>query len=284
MNWRFTLKESTPSDFKRPMEPPIPTVMRTPPNQCHIDPLNMVQFDNHYLRFDAEKARCICERGDKCCITSPKGVEDDISLMYEKPDGQFYLLAGAIFLAAFWRLSHKFSLPPLRNPHNWLRPPIPNKARKGHDGFLPAPKTSNSVLRNNYFFQVDDGLAWSRSIGDEDDPDVSWSMARKDAVIEHHWFRSEKQFLRRLPKTGAVVFTIRTCNFEPVVEIAREPGVPGRLASAARSWGDDVAKYKGRERYGDVLLEYLDGKRKEQVEKGIVRTREEEEAAQKYPL
>jgi len=41
--------------------------------------------------------------------------------------------------------------------------------------------------------------------------------------------------------------------------------VPGRLASAVRSWGEDVSKYKGRERYGDVLLEYLDEKHEAQV-------------------
>lgn len=102
-------------------------------------------------------------------------------------------------------------------------------------------------------------------------------------MIRHHWFRSERQSLRRLPKSGAVVFTIRT-YFVPVMEIAREPGVPGRLASAVRSWGDDVARYKGRERYGDVLLEYLDGMHREQIEKGIVGTVEEEEDGVKYPF
>jgi alpha-1,2-mannosyltransferase len=65
------------------------------------------------------------------------------------------------------------------------------------------------------------------------------------------------------------VFTIRTF-FHPVTEITDEPYVPGRLASAVRSWGDDVSRYKGREKYGDVLLEYLDRKHQEQVERGVV--------------
>jgi alpha-1,2-mannosyltransferase len=71
-----------------------------------------------------------------------------------------------------------------------------------------------------------------------------------------------------------VVFTIRT-YFHPITEIVEEPGVSGRLASAVRSWGEDVARYKGREMYGDVLLEYLDGKHEEQVEKGLVVEEEE---------
>jgi hypothetical protein len=36
-----------------------------------------------------------------------------------------------------------------------------------------------------------------------------------------------------------------------------------------RSWGDDVSRYKGKERYGEVLLEYLDRRHEEQVEEGL---------------
>lgn len=58
--------------------------------------------------------------------------------------------------------------------------------------------------------------------------------------------------------------------------------MPGRLASAVRSWGDDVSKYKGKERYQDVLLEYLDGRHREQVEAGLEVEKEEE--ARAYPF
>lgn len=97
-------------------------------------------------------------------------------------------------------------------------------------------------------------------------------------MIQHHHFRSERQSLQRLPRTGAVVFTIRT-YFIPVTDLAKEPFVPGRLASAVRSWGEDVAVYKGRERYQDVLLEYLDGEHRRQVEAGLAVDEEEN----KYP-
>ena len=93
-------------------------------------------------------------------------------------------------------------------------------------------------------------------------------MASKNIAVEHHHFRTERQTLRRLPRSGGVVFTIRT-YFHPITEICEEPYVPGRLASAIRSWGDDIARYKGKERYGEVLLEYLDRKHKEQVEAGL---------------
>jgi hypothetical protein len=130
---------------------------------------------------------------------------------------------------------------------------------------------------------VDDQLAWSSSIGPEDGAPgtVSWDTAENDRAVEHHWFRSERQTLRRLPRSGGVVFTIRT-YFHPITEICEEPYVPGRLASAVRSWGDDVSKYKGKEKYGEVLLAYLDKKHKEQVEAGLDVENEDEVRAYPY--
>jgi hypothetical protein len=85
-----------------------------------------------------------------------------------------------------------------------------------------------------------------------------------------------------LPKSGGVVFTIRT-YFHPITDIVQEPYVPGRLASAIRSWDEDVSRYKGKEMYGDVLLEYLDKKHAEQVEGGLD-VDGEEDVARGYPF
>lgn len=62
----------------------------------------------------------------------------------------------------------------------------------------------------------------------------------------------------------------------PITELAEEPYVPGRLASAIRSWDDNMAYYKGRHTFDDVLLSYLDGKHNEQVANGLDPTKEEE--------
>jgi hypothetical protein len=53
------------------------------------------------------------------------------------------------------------------------------------------------------------------------------------------------------------------------------------LASAVRSWDGDVSKYKGKERYEDVLLEYLDGRHEEQLKAGL--DLEKEEEVHSYP-
>jgi Protein of unknown function (DUF3445) len=208
-------------------------------------------------------------------------VQDDLAIMFEKPDGQYYLLAGAILLAGFWRLEDKFGMPLSEIHTSGDVPQFREKLEKGMMNFFRRVKPEDPVLRNNYFLQVDDDLAWSHSIGEEDSPEVAWSTAEKNKAIEHHYFRSERQSLRRLPRSGGVVFTIRT-YFHPITDIAGEDYVPGRLASAVRSWGEDVSRYKGRERYQDVLLEYLDQKHKEQVDRGLDLSREDEKCAYPY--
>lgn len=208
-------------------------------------------------------------------------VQDDLAIMFEKADGQYYLLAGAILLAGFWRLEDKFGMPLSEIHTSGDVPQFREKLEKGMMNFFRRVKPEDPVQRNNYFLQVDDDLAWSHSIGSEDSTEVAWSTAAKNKAIEHHFFRSERQSLRRLPRSGGVVFTIRT-YFHPISEITEEDFVPGRLASAVRSWGEDVSRYKGRERYQDVLLEYLDRKHMEQVERGLDLSREEEKSAYPY--
>ena len=42
-----------------------------------------IELDNHYLRFHADKARRISERGEKCCRTAPEGMDGAIELLEE---------------------------------------------------------------------------------------------------------------------------------------------------------------------------------------------------------
>lgn len=135
------------------------------------------------------------------------------------------------------------------------------------------------VIRNNYFIQVvkpgENPSGDSETMLDVDPEELGWSESTngpEDEFVHGHGHsaepaaylepatlrvRSERQTLRRLPRTGAIIFGIRTYLFK-VEELARERGVVGRLASAIRSWPDDVAIYKGRKMYRDILLRYLD--------------------------
>ncbi|KAI4601027.1 hypothetical protein KJ359_012214 [Pestalotiopsis sp. 9143b] len=210
---------------------------------------------------------------DPMCMAG-RLIQDDLALMVERPDGEYYLLAGSILLAGFWRLEDKFGMPMSEIHTSGDVPQFREKLESSMKKFFTRLSCHELYARNNYFVQVDDSLPWSWSIGDEDAPGLSWQTAEKNRAIEHHYFRSERQTLRRLPRSGAIAFTIRT-YFHPIVDIAQEDYVPGRLASAIRSWGDDVSRYKGKERYEEVLLEYLDNEHQKQVGRGLDLARED---------
>jgi hypothetical protein len=57
------------------------------------------------------------------------------------------------------------------------------------------------------------------------------------------WLRVERQTLRRLPVSGAVVFTIRTLT-APLAILDTDPEAAGLLAAAVRELPEDVARYK----------------------------------------
>ena len=124
-------------------------------------------------------------------------VQDDIAIMFEKSNGQYYLLAGAILLAGFWRLEDKFGMPLSEIHTSGDVPQFKEKLEKGMMNFFKRVQPDKAVLRNNYFIQVDDELAWSPSIGEEDNDGIGWFTAEKNKAIQHHWFRSERQSLRR---------------------------------------------------------------------------------------
>ncbi|KAL1310771.1 hypothetical protein AAFC00_001019 [Neodothiora populina] len=239
---------------------------------------NIVTNESFDIRRDV--LTCNGNKEDPMCMAA-RMTQDDLAIMFEKEDGQYYLLAGAILLAGFWKLEDKLGMPLSEIHTSGNVPGYKEKLEKGMLNFFRRVKPDGPVQRNNYFIQVDDQLPWSSSIGSEDADDASWATAEADKAIEHHFFRSERQSLRRLPRSGGVVFTIRT-YFLPMTEICKEPYVPGRLASAIRSWGEDVSKYKGKEKYKNVLLKYLDEQHEKQVAEGLDLSREEEVRAYPY--
>jgi alpha-1,2-mannosyltransferase len=136
-------------------------------------------------------------------------VQDDLAIMVEGSgdDGAYYLKAGATLLTGFWRLEDKLGMS-LDDIHlSGDVPQFERKLQKGMNNFFARLAPEGPMLRNNYFVQVDGDLPWSASIGDEDGKPGSfgWFTARPDKPVEEMFFRSERQSLRRLPKSGGVV-------------------------------------------------------------------------------
>ncbi|KAH9938720.1 uncharacterized protein B0H18DRAFT_949969 [Fomitopsis serialis] len=229
-------------------------------------------------------------------------VQEDWAIMLEGTDGRYWLQAGAVCKPGFWRLQDKLGMP-LEEIH--LSGNVPQYKSKLHLSmarFFRRMAVDKPVTRNNYFFQVvkqpelqsqdepavhvdPTEISWSRTMhGFEDKKDFERAALIREEketvtenVAEHQstepldpttvFLRTERQTLRRLPKTGAIVFTIRVYQTR-VTDLAKEPGVPGRLASSIRGWSEDVAQYKDLFAYKDIL-QYLDAQHADQLEKGL---------------
>lgn len=207
-----------------------------------------------------------------------KMVQDDLALMIEGEDGQYYLRGGAIMLAGFWRLRDKVNLPLSAIHTSGDVPKYNEKLKSGMEKFFVRLTCDKPVVRNNYFIQTDSDLAWSSLIGDEDNEVVGWFTSEPAQAIDQIYYRSERQSLRRLPKSGAIVFTIRT-YFLPITRMCQEPHVPRRLLEGIELWTDDVQEYRGYTKFADVVLPYLEEKAREQEAQGITK----ETAPESYP-
>ncbi|KAG5665540.1 hypothetical protein KAF25_009665 [Fusarium avenaceum] len=190
--------------------------------------------------------------------TAAKLVQDDLVIMVEEEDGEYHLDAGAVCLPGFWRLSEKFRMS-LDTLH--IEAKVPHyqaKLQKSMNRFFKGMLPEKAVVRNNFFIQLDDGLHWSHRMGDQSSNEVaSWETANNEGLtIDDLYFRSERQSLRRLPRSKALLFTVRT-YFEPITTIAQEPHVPGRLAEAIDNWDEEHSTYKGKHNWADILLPYL---------------------------
>ncbi|KAJ7132215.1 hypothetical protein C8R44DRAFT_773379 [Mycena epipterygia] len=201
-------------------------------------------------------------------------IQDDLAVMVEGSNGGYYFQGGAICVGGFWRMKDKIGM---RMDEIHMSGHVPQYQEKLHtslERFFRRLSIDKPVVRNNYFIQVSppasatpsidpDELAWGENVlGSEDEygGTKGSSFGSPPVLIvspQTLRLRTERQTLRRLPRSGAIIFTIRT-YLVPVEELAREPGVAARFASAVRSWPEGVKEYKGERRYGDVLVRYLD--------------------------
>lgn len=202
-------------------------------------------------------------------VMAAKMVQDDLAIMIEGTDGNYYLKAGAIILPGFWRFKDKIGMPLNQIHTSGDVPKYQEKLQSGMTKFFTRLTCEKPVVRNNYFIQTDDSLGWSTSIGDESSDVVGWYTSQPATTPDQIYYRSERQSLRRLPKSGAVVFTIRT-YFCSMTEMCTEPYIPRRLLNGIESWTEDVREYRGYEKFKDVLLPYLEEKAREQEERGYV--------------
>jgi len=114
--------------------------------------------------------------------------------------------------------------------------------------FFLGLKVETPVQRNNYFIQTDKTMFQQEPFADS---------LPQPPKIENIHIRHERQTLRRLPRSGAVIFMVRT-YLTPIQELQNERDKLFVLREAVQAWPPKMARYKGRHVWGDALAEFCD--------------------------
>lgn len=149
------------------------------------------------------------------------------------------LVAASLCAPNRWRLADKLGTPMLS-----VHEPVPGYAEQigdPVDATLRRLRPERPVWRSNWGV-VDDPTLFQPTVPPPD-PTIDASNAG-----ERMWLRVERQTLRRFPRTGTIVFTIRTYQ----ARVADVPN-PGALATAIDRLPAALARYKSLPPYAEAL-------------------------------
>lgn len=167
-------------------------------------------------------------------------IADDIVLMQEI-DGEYRLSAASLCSPSSWLLEEKFA-----RTLAAIHAPIPGFSAAltpSVDRFLHHLRTDRPVERFNWSLQTSDSLC---------------QRATQTAAVEADtdlYYRCERQTLRRLPHTGAIVFTIRV-YVHPLESLAATSDALPALFNTIDNTPAALADYKGFARLAPALLKY----------------------------
>jgi hypothetical protein len=188
-------------------------------------------------------------------------IQEDFCILQsdDKTLGDTYrLTAGAVCFPSNWRLADKIGKK-LADVHD----PVPGYTEKlasPVDRFFKNLPADTIMWRANWLIHATPELFQA---GHKLDATTAAAITPAN-VGEKLCLRVERQTLRRLPASGAVLFTIRT-HVTQLREAIRDAKSAQDLATAVRTMPDDVARYRGMSAFRAALLEWL----------GVRATREE---------
>jgi hypothetical protein len=191
-----------------------------------------------------EAARFVTGGASSSLVDAAASVAEDLCVLL--PDGgRWVLSAGVVCFPSMWRLPDKLGLP-LAAVHGPV-PAFADELAARVDRFLDRLVPERPVWRRNWLIHEGDELHLPVPPEPPPGPPV---------IPDGLWLRSERQTLRRLPVTGAVLFTIRTQQ-APLAVVAARPGVAAALADAVEAWSDDLVAYRGAGRWRLAAVRWL---------------------------
>lgn len=173
-------------------------------------------------------------------------VQEDLVVMVPHDDGH-HLDAAVLCFPSHWRLADK-----LGGSATAIHGPVPGyeaELAAKVDRFLDRLRPGVIVARRNWSVHDDDALF-------APDPPLAPVPASVDEVPDRLWLRSERQTLRALARTGAVLFTIRVQQ-APFSAFFHHRAAAARLADRVAAQPDELTAMNGLGPHRPAVLAWL---------------------------
>ncbi|KAK2762113.1 hypothetical protein FQN54_001120 [Arachnomyces sp. PD_36] len=199
---------------------------------------------------------------------------EDINVLLPNDDGEYCLSASASLFPVGWAVHERigWTIAQMHGPVPLWKEQVghvvnkyaPPSAKDAHDPFSFSWGNANADVsrflgrltpqspmeRSNYFVEVSRPGESLLSILFRP---ISLSYDDFEPQPEHISIRRERQIFRRLPKSGGIIFSVKTSlttlDQLPLEELQN-------LAKEIESWPEDVGTYKGRDSWGVKVLDF----------------------------
>ena len=215
------------------------------------------RFPAHYRRTNGALAHLVTgERFDLAAWHAAplelagRLVQEDLCLM-QRGGPAYRLVAAVLCFPSHWRLADK-----LGRPLEVIHEPVPGFAdglAATVDRFFASLQVARPVWRVNW------SLVDTPQLFLPPEHRAERTTIAAERAGEQLWLRVERQTLRRLPRSGDVLFGIRT-HLAPLAAVIDGPPAAQALAARVREMPPAMAAYKRIAPIRDALLDYLDGR------------------------
>tara|TARA_B100000678_G_C18077947_1_gene449482 strand:- start:107 stop:844 length:738 start_codon:yes stop_codon:yes gene_type:complete len=179
---------------------------------------------------------------------------EDMCLLIRRDDEEHYRLVGAaVAWPSDWTPADKMGLP-LRALHAPIQG-YEEQLASGVDRFMEKLRPGPIYGRANWFIAATPAMRWVAQ-----PPEQAFARVTQDNAGSTLFVRSERQTLRRLPKTGAILFTIGV-YVAPLGALS--PANLHRLAGGLTSLLDGEGERRGVGAYAKALIGYAKAREEE---------------------
>lgn len=206
-----------------------------------------------------------------------KLAKEDFYVVKQRDDGLHYLVAAAVpFPGGYFKISDK-----LGHYIDLIHQEVPyynEKLKASMERWFSKLKPAEPVERASWYFTWDHELLCSKVYMVPEGEDMPTDIAYEDFTV-----RIERQTLRRLPKSNAIIFTNHPV-FYHIEEMKDEPGVPSILRKVVNEAPEKIQDYKNFHAVRGHLGPYLDRLIQRQIDLGIIDENHEIKTAKSYPF